>query len=210
MARVSRIVLLSACLAGCLLAAPGVAWAVTLDQVTSPSKDQTPTFKGTASTDVTDATTVSIVISNGTTINNVPVSAGTFSVTSPQLPANGTFTAHAEQAKADASSTASSAPITFTIDNTAPTANITGGPSGTVGSGSATFTFDSNEPGSTFQCKMDGANNKTGAAACSGSGATYTVGAGSHTFRVWATDGLGNAQGAATARTFTVDTGAPS
>ena len=57
---------------------------------------------------------------------------------------------------------------------------------------------------------MDGTNNKTNATACSGSRASYTVGAGSHTFRVWATDGLGNAQAAgATARTFTVDTGAP-
>ena len=48
-----------------------------------------------------------------------------------KLPANGTFTAQAEQAAADGVSTpAQSGPVTFTIDTTAPTANITGGPSG--------------------------------------------------------------------------------
>ena len=35
-----------------------------------------------------------------------------------------------------------SPPVTFTIDTAAPTASITGGPSGTVGSGAVTFTFD--------------------------------------------------------------------
>ena len=45
---------------------------------------------------------------------------------------------------------------TFTVDTVAPDTTITGGPTGTVASTSATFTFTSTETGSTFQCSLDG------------------------------------------------------
>lgn len=214
MARLSRIVLLLACMAGGLLAAPVAAQAVpavTLGPITpSPSKDRTPSFHGTASTDAADAQTVTVRVFNGPALVatvTAPVGAlGAYQVNSTQLPADGNFTAVAEQQSAAADATATSGGQTFTIDNTGPTASITGGPSGTVNSGSANFTFKASET-STFECKMDNGSGANNFSACS-SPKGYTVGQGSHTFRLRATDGLGNL-GPTVARTFTVDSGAP-
>ena len=76
----------------------------------------------------------------------------------------------------------------FTVDTTAPDTTITGGPTGTSASTSATFTFTlDREPASTFQCSLDGA----AFGACP---ASYTgLAQGSHTFQVRATDAAGNA-----------------
>ena len=72
-------------------------------------------------------------------------------------------------------------------DTTAPDTTITSGPSGTVKSSDATFTFSSSEPNSTFQCKLDGAIS-----ACV-SPTRYTgLANGTHTFEVKATDAAGN------------------
>src|SRR5918993_4657193 len=72
-------------------------------------------------------------------------------------------------------------------DTTAPDTTIISGPSGTVKSSDATFTFSSSEPNSTFQCKLDGAIS-----ACV-SPTRYTgLANGTHTFEVKATDAAGN------------------
>ena len=76
---------------------------------------------------------------------------------------------------------------TFT-DTTPPDTTINSGPQNPSGSGSATFTFSSTEPGSTFQCSLDG-----GAFVACTSPRTVSVGNGSHTFSVFATDAGGNA-----------------
>src|SRR4029434_5775788 len=44
---------------------------------------------------------------------------------------------------------------TWTVDTTAPQTTIDSGPSDPTNSMSATFTFSSSEPGSTFECKLD-------------------------------------------------------
>ena len=91
----------------------------------------------------------------------------------------------------------------FTVDTVAPNTTITGGPMGTVASTSAAFTFTSTEPGSTFQCSLDGAPF----GACP---TTYTgLGQGPHTFQVRATDPAGNTDPTPATRTWTVDTIAP-
>ena len=65
---------------------------------------------------------------------------------------------------------------------------IDSGPSGTVGSASATFAFSATAPGSSFECALDGA----AFAACS-SPKTYTgLGEGTHDFQVRATDPSNN------------------
>ena len=46
-------------------------------------------------------------------------------------------------------------------DTTPPDTTIDSGPSGSVSSASATFTFSATEPGSTFQCRLDGASFAT-------------------------------------------------
>ncbi len=89
------------------------------------------------------------------------------------------------------------------VDNTAPSTNITSGPSGTVSSTSATFEFSSNEAGSTFQCKLDGAASFQ---SCSSPKAYTNLANGSHTFQVKAVDAAGNEDATPATRTWTVDT----
>ena len=90
-------------------------------------------------------------------------------------------------------------------DTTAPETSIAAGPSGTVATPSASFSFDSNESGSTFSCRMDGGSWSP----CS-SPKDYTgLANGSHTFDVRATDGAGNADASPASRTWTVNVPPP-
>ena len=92
---------------------------------------------------------------------------------------------------------------TFVVDSVAPDTQITGGPSGTVASTSATFTFTSTESPATFQCSLDGG-------AFSSCPAGYTgLSQGSHTFSVRAVDAAGNHDSTPATQTWTVDTVAP-
>lgn len=90
-----------------------------------------------------------------------------------------------------------------TVDTVPPETTIDGGPSGTVTSTTATFTFSSSEPGSTFTCSLDGAP----ATACT-SPTTYNgLPNGPHTFAVAATDAAGNADPTPASAGWTVDAG---
>ena len=88
------------------------------------------------------------------------------------------------------------------VDNTPPETSITAGPSGSVASGSASFDFASTEPGSSFQCRRDGA----AFAPCS-SPVSYTgLADGSHTFEVGAADAVGNVDPSPASRSWSVVT----
>ncbi|HXF00913.1 MAG TPA: glycosyl hydrolase [Solirubrobacterales bacterium] len=95
----------------------------------------------------------------------------------------------------------------FTAETTKPVASITGGPlqGSFVTDSTPTFTFGSNEAGSTFVCRYDSAPF----VACS---SPYTKATaltnGAHTFSVKAIDAPGN-ESAIVSRSFTVDTVAP-
>jgi hypothetical protein len=91
---------------------------------------------------------------------------------------------------------------TFTakIDKSAPDTTITSGPSGTVSSTSASFAFSSSEAGSTFECKLDGADF----ASCTSPKSYSGLVEGSHTFQVRATDTAGNTDANAASLTWTV------
>ncbi len=97
--------------------------------------------------------------------------------------------------------------VTFKVDFTPPVASVQSGPSGATNVVLPTFTFISDEPGSSFECRFDAA----AFAVCS-SAASHTASTpfadGPHTFEVRATDPAGN-QGIAASRAFTVDTVAP-
>src|SRR3954447_6148533 len=91
----------------------------------------------------------------------------------------------------------------WTVDTTPPSATITSRPAATVGTGSASFAFTSNEP-SAFRCNPD----RAGWRPCS-SPTHYTgLGDGSHTFQVRAADRAGNI-GAPSIYRWTIDTTRP-
>ena len=93
-------------------------------------------------------------------------------------------------------------------DTTAPDTTINSGPSGTVSTGSASFTFSSSEPNSTFACRLDGGTW----AACTSPHSESGLADGSHTFEVRATDAANNTDATPAQRTWTIappDTTAP-
>ncbi len=125
--------------------------------------------------------------------------------TSPSTPtlADGAHTYAVRAVDAVGNVDATPAVRSFTVDSTPPSASVTSGPTGTVGTSSATFAFSASEPAS-FACSLDG-----GAFSSCASPATVSgLGDGSHTFAVRATDAAGNA-GQAAAATWTVDTAPP-
>ena len=140
----------------------------------------------------------------GCTLDGGALSACTSPTTYTSLAAGAhTFTVRATVPAGNFDPTAASR--TWTVDNTPPDTTIDTGPSGAVGSTSATFTFSSSETGSTFGCTLDG-----GALSACTSPTTYTsLAAGAHTFTARATDPAGNPDPTPASRTWTVDLTAP-
>jgi hypothetical protein len=86
-----------------------------------------------------------------------------------------------------------------------PETTIDAGPSGATRETSATLFFSSSEPGSSFECSLDGA----AFAACTSPQIYPGLIEGPHGFRVRAIDQAGNADATPAARTWTVDTTPP-
>ncbi len=93
----------------------------------------------------------------------------------------------------------------WTVDTIAPNTTITGGPTGTVNSTLANFTFTSNEAGATFECSLDGA----AFAPCTSPAIYGGLAQGPHTFAVRAVDAAGNVDATPDTREWTADTVAP-
>ena len=97
----------------------------------------------------------------------------------------------------------------FVIDADPPETSIDSGPSGPTNDSTPTFTFSSDEAGSTFECRFAGSFDP-----CSGPGDTHTPAAplvdGVYTFEVRATDLSNNTDLTPATQGFTVDTQAPS
>ncbi|WP_418058803.1 hypothetical protein [Pimelobacter simplex] len=87
-------------------------------------------------------------------------------------------------------------------DHTAPETTITAGPAqgARVTTGTVTFAFSSNEPGSTFTCTLD----DRPLAGCTSPLTLRGLAAGAHTFSVAAIDAAGNADRSPARRSFTV------
>jgi hypothetical protein len=108
----------------------------------------------------------------------------------------------------DAAGNVQTSPTVFpwTVDNslgdtTPPETSIGTKPPDPSGSSTASFTYSSNEPGSTFECKLDVAPF----ASCSAAGVTYTgLGEGQHTFQVRAIDASENVDPSPAGYTFDV------
>ncbi len=93
----------------------------------------------------------------------------------------------------------------WTVDATPPDTNITSGPSGTVKSNSATFSFSSTEKNSTFECSLDGAAFTP----CTSPQSYSSLSEGQHTFRVRAIDAVGHTDPTPASVSWTVDTTPP-
>jgi hypothetical protein len=83
--------------------------------------------------------------------------------------------------------------FTWTVDTVAPHTTIASTPPAVSGSASASFSFVSSEPGSTFACSLDSA----GFTPCASPQTYVGLGDGSHTFRVEAVDPAGNVDSSA-------------
>jgi hypothetical protein len=79
-------------------------------------------------------------------------------------------------------------PPSTTLDTTPPDTPITSGPPASGKSNTATFTFESTEPGSTFECSLDGGPF----GACSSPYTTGQLAVGRHVLEVRAIDAAGN------------------
>jgi calcineurin-like phosphoesterase family protein/PASTA domain-containing protein/Big-like domain-containing protein len=91
-------------------------------------------------------------------------------------------------------------PSVSTPDTSPPDTTLESGPSGTMSSRNASFTFSATEPGSTFECSLDAA----AFTACSSPRAYSSLTPGVHTFAVRAVDAAGNRDGSPASRTWTV------
>ncbi len=139
--------------------------------------------------------------------NDATLAAGDWSYDfdSSDFPADGSYTVRL-RAVDDAGNTESASSRTFTIDRAAPQTTIDSNPADPTASTDADFDFSSSEPGSTFECRIDG-----GAwGACTSPKSYTSLADGSHTFHVRATDAAGNTDGSAASSTWLVDTTAPS
>lgn len=85
---------------------------------------------------------------------------------------------------------------------------IDSGPNGSTADSTPTFTFDSTESPSTFECSIDSTTAFTPCSGPAGSHTTAPLAPGVHVFRVRAKDSAGNADQTPAERTFTV-TGPP-
>jgi len=130
------------------------------------------------------------------------------SCTSPQSYTNLSEGQHSFKVRAiDATGNvdASPASATWTVDTT-PDTSITSGPTGTVKSNSASFSFSSTQPNSTFECSLDGAAFSS----CTSPQSYTNLSEGQHSFKVRAIGGAaGNVDPTPASVTWTVDTTAP-
>ena len=128
--------------------------------------------------------------------------------TSPRTYTNLLDGLHAFQVRArDAAGNMDPTPASYswTVDRTAPIASITSlGPPTPTNLTTASFTFTSNDPAASFQCRLDGAAFASCVSPVNYSGLAN----GTHNFRVRAIDAAGNV-GAIALRTWSVDTTPP-
>lgn len=97
--------------------------------------------------------------------------------------------------------------FTVETDTEPPETTITSGPSGTIATGSASFEFESTEPGS-FECRLD-SSEESGWETCVSPQSYSSLADGPHTFEVRASDEAGNTDPTPATATFAVDTTPP-
>jgi hypothetical protein len=132
--------------------------------------------------------------------------AGAWSTcTSPTVLAGlaaGSHTFAARAADGAANVDPSPASFSWVVDLNSPETSIGSAPADPTNATSASFSFSASEPGSTFECALDGA----GWAPCASPHDYTGLADAAHTFEVRATDAAGNVDQSPAARAWTVDT----
>lgn len=124
-----------------------------------------------------------------------------FDVPGPLGDGSHTFQVRAENTQG----TGSPAIYTWTVDTQPPTATIKTSPANSSSGASATFTYESSQLGSSFECSLAKVGEPDSFASCPATGNTYTsLANGIYTFKVRATDKAGN-QGSPVAYTWEVN-----
>ena len=96
----------------------------------------------------------------------------------------------------------------FKKDTEAPETAIVAGPSGTIATDSAIFGFESSEEGSSFECRLDSAEDPAWEP-CAPPQLYSGLADGAHLFEVRASDEAGNTDATPASASFTIDTTAP-
>ncbi len=170
----------------------------------SITKNNTPNFNGTAEAN----STVKLYDGGSTLLGTTTAdNLGNWSFTVPGGSAlsDGTHSITAKATDAAGNTSAASTALSVNVDTVAPQTVISSGPLGLLNSTTSIFVFLSDEPGSTFECKLD-----SGSFESCNSPKTYNgLSQGSHTFQAQSTDTAGNTDQSPDSRAFTVDTAAP-
>jgi hypothetical protein len=119
-----------------------------------------------------------------------------------------TETSHSFEVRAVNSTGADPTPAayTWTVDTTPPIATVNSHPADPSPGGSAAFTYQSNEAGSTFECSLAKEAEADSFTSCPAAGKTYTnLADGTYTFKVRAIDPAGNVQAVPAEFSWTVD-----
>ncbi len=111
--------------------------------------------------------------------------------TTPRLP-DGSHTVEVRATDAAGNTDLSPAARRFRVDTTAPETTITVKPAKRTGKRVARFAFVADEPGATFQCRLDRRSWRP----CTTATTYQRLGAGRHVFRVRAVDAVGNVESA--------------
>lgn len=127
--------------------------------------------------------------------------------------ADGDYTFEVRAVDAVENADATPASRTFTVDTTAPQTTILTGPSGTVGAGDLTFTYEGTpaEDVDRFECRLRTPDDDDPVfAGCLAEGRTYSdLPSGEYVFEVRAIDAVDNTEIPPASRAFTVDVTAP-
>lgn len=127
--------------------------------------------------------------------------------------ADGDYTFEVRAVDAVENADATPASRTFTVDATAPVTTILTGPSGTVGAGDLTFTYEGTpaEDVDRFECRLRTADDDDPVfASCLAEGRTYSdLPSGEYVFEVRAIDAVDNTEIPPASQAFTVDVTAP-
>ena len=165
------------------------------DAPADPSNDDAPAFEFSAS--------------EGGSSFECRLDGGAWSVcSSPEtigLLTDGSHTFQVRATDAAGNTDASPASFTWTVDTVAPESSFSVVPADPTNDTTPTFEFTASEPGSTFQCRLDGGSWS----ACTSPATAGPLADGSHTFEVRAADAAGNQETPPEAYTWVVDAGAP-